>query len=80
MVTCTIASYGQVRDPLRLVIYVCLQDVSDKLYQFQDEHLYSRLILVGHKEVLLTNCSDSSRDSFREYKIHTYHSYVGSLN
>ncbi len=39
----------------------------DKFDKCQHQHLYSRLILVSHKEVLLINCSDS--DSGRDVSI-----------
>lgn len=41
---------------------VKLVNMLDKLYYGKHQHLYSRAILVSHKEVLLSNCSDS--DSF----------------
>ncbi len=38
-----------------------LLDGLDKLYWCQNPHLYSRLILISHKEVLRINCSESDQ-------------------
>ncbi len=61
--SCSLYHCAQTLSKRSLMVSKCvdLLDMLGKLYKYQ--HLYSRLIVVNHKEYLLINCSDSDSDA-----------------